>query len=96
MNFNLPAALEKFAVIAEVMGESTADLSLNDAAGMAVAAVEDLIDDCCIFDSLETLEIEEEDFPKLAKAAMTVARPLANNPRKVTEEDAIEIYNDAY
>ena len=96
MNFNLPAALEKFAVIAEVMGESTADLSLNDAAGMAVAAVEDLIDDCCIFDSLETQNIEEKDFPKLAKAAMTVARPLANNPRKVTEEDAIEIYNDAY
>ncbi len=96
MNFNLPGALEKFAVIAEVMGESTDGLSLNEAAGLAVGAVEDLIDDCGIYDSLETLDIEEEDFPKLAKAAMTVARPLENNPRRMTEEDAIEIYNDAY
>jgi alcohol dehydrogenase class IV len=28
--------------------------------------------------------------------ALTVARPLENNPRKVTKEDAIEIYTDAY
>ncbi len=96
MNFNLPGALEKFAVIAEVMGEPTDDLSLNEAAGLAVGAVENLIDDCGIYDSLETLGIKEEDFPKLAEAAMTVARPLANNPCKVTKEDAIAIYNDAY
>ena len=96
MNFNLPGALEKFAVIAEVMGVSTEGLSLNEAAGMAVGAVEDLIDDCGIYDTLETMGIEEDDFPKLAKAAMTVARPLENNPRKVTEADAIAIYNDAY
>ncbi len=96
MNFNLPGALEKFAAIAEVMGEPTDDLSLNDAAGLAINAVENLIDDCGIYDSLETLDIEEKDFPKLAKAAMTVARPLANNPRAMTEEDAIEIYNDSY
>ncbi|MBW2561479.1 MAG: iron-containing alcohol dehydrogenase, partial [Deltaproteobacteria bacterium] len=62
----------------------------------AVGAVEDLIDDCGIYDTLETLGIAEEDFPKLAQAAMTVARPLANNPRTVTEKDAIDIYNDAY
>jgi len=96
MNFNLPGALEKFAVIAEIMSVPIDGLSLNEAAGMAVGAVEDLIDDCGIYDSLETLGIAEEDFPKLAQAAMTVARPLANNPRKVTEKDAIDIYNDAY
>ena len=96
MNFNLPGALEKFAVIAEVMGVPTESLSLNEAAGMAVGAVEDLIDDCGVYDTLETMGIEEDDFPKLAKAAMTVARPLENNPRKVTEADAIAIYNDAY
>ena len=96
MNFNLPGALEKFAVIAEVMGVPTEGLSLNEAAGQAVGAVEDLIDDCGIYDTLETLGIPEEDFPKLADTAMTVARPLANNPRTVTPQDAIEIYSDAY
>jgi alcohol dehydrogenase len=35
-------------------------------------------------------------FPELAKVAMTVARPLANNPRKLTLDDAIEIYEEAY
>jgi alcohol dehydrogenase len=58
--------------------------------------VEDLIDDCGIYDSLETLGIMETDFPKLVDVAMTVARPLANNPRKITAQDALEIYNDAY
>ncbi|HPQ43351.1 MAG TPA: iron-containing alcohol dehydrogenase [Syntrophales bacterium] len=96
MNYNLPGALEKFAIIAEVMGEPTDGLSLNQAAGLAVGAVENLIDDCGIYDTLETIGIPEEDFPKLAEAAMTVARPLANNPRSVTVEDAIEIYSDAY
>lgn len=96
MNFNLPGALEKFAVIAEVMGVPTEGLTLNEAAGRAVGAVEDLIDDCGIYDSLETLGIMETDFPKLVDVAMTVARPLANNPRKITAQDALEIYNDAY
>ncbi len=96
MNFNLPGALEKFAVIAEVMGAPTEGLSLNEAAGLAVGAVEDLIDDCGIYETLETLGIVEADFPKLADTAMTVARPLANNPRMVTPQDAIEIYSDAY
>ena len=96
MNFNLPGALEKFAVIAEVMGAPTEGLSLNEAAGLAVGAVEDLIDDCGIYETLETLGIVEADFPKLADTAMTVARPLANNPRTVTPQDAIEIYSDAY
>ncbi len=96
MRFNLPGAIEKCAVIAETMGEYVDDLSLRDAAQLAVGAIEDLILDCSIYDSLETLGISPEDFPELAEIAMTVARPLANNPRRVTVADAIEIYEDAY
>jgi len=96
MSFNLPGALEKFTVIAEVMGEITDDLPLREAAYLAVEAVQSLIEDCGIYTTLEDLNIPEEDFPELAKAAMTVTRPLENNPRKVTIEDAIEIYGEAY
>jgi len=96
MEFNLPAALEKFAVIAAVMGEQTEDIPLRDAAYLAVEAVEALIEDCGIFTGLEALGIPEEDFPELAKIAMTVARPLENNPRKVSFEDAIEMYEQVY
>lgn len=96
MRFNLSGSIEKCAVIAETMGEFTDDLSLRDAAQLAVGAIEDLILDCNIYDSLETLGISPEAFPELAEIAMTVARPLENNPRKVTVADAIEIYEDAY
>jgi alcohol dehydrogenase class IV len=96
MRYNLPGAIEKLAIVAEVMGEVVVDLSSREAADMAVEAIEDLIRDCGINDTLETLGVEEEDFPELAETAMTIARPLANNPCRMTAEDAIEIYEDAY
>lgn len=95
MAFNLPAALEKFTIIAEVMGEMTEDLPLREAAYLALDAVEALIEDCGIDDKLSDFNITEKDFPELAKVALTVARPLENNPRKVTLEKAIEIYGEA-
>jgi alcohol dehydrogenase class IV len=96
MSFNLPGALEKFTIIAEAMGEIVDDMPLREAAYFAVEAVQSLIEDCGIYTTLEDLNIPEEDFPELAKVAMTVTRPLENNPRKVTIEDAIEIYGEAY
>ena len=96
MAFNLTGNLEKFAVIAEVMGEIVDDLPLREAAWQAVEAVNALIEDCGIHKTLADLDIPQEVFPELAKTAMTVARPLENNPRKMTMEDAIEIYEDAY
>ena len=96
MSFNLPGALEKFTIIAEAMGEIVDDMPLREAAYLAVEAVQSLIEDCGIYTTLEDLNIPEEDFPELAKVAMTVTRPLENNPRKVTIEDAIEIYGEAY
>lgn len=96
MAFNLPGSLEKFAVIADVMGEIIDDLPIREAAYLAVEAVQSLIEDCGVYTTLEDLNIPEEDFPELAKVAMTVTRPLENNPRKVTMEDAVEIYGEAY
>ncbi|MDD5474940.1 MAG: iron-containing alcohol dehydrogenase [Syntrophales bacterium] len=96
MRFNLPGALEKLAAIAEAMGEMVDDLSPRDAALCAVDAVEDLIFDCGVDSGMEMLGIEEDDFQELAAMAMTVARPLANNPRNISLEDAVEIYHEAF
>ena len=96
MAFNLPGAQEKFVDIAEIMGEIVDDRPLREAAYLAVEAVEALIEDCGIFTTLEELEIPEADFPELAKVAMTVARPLANNPCKMTPEEMVEIYQECY
>lgn len=95
MAFNVPAALEKFAIIAETMGEVIDNLPLREAAYLALDAVEALIEDCGVDTKLCDFNIEEKDFPELAKVAMTVARPLANNPRPVTIENAIGIYGAA-
>ncbi|NLN60295.1 MAG: iron-containing alcohol dehydrogenase [Deltaproteobacteria bacterium] len=92
MAYNLPGSLEKFTDIAEVMGEVTDNLPLREAAYLAVEAVEALIEDCGVTTRLDTLEIPETVFPDLAEVALTVARPLANNPCKMTLEDMIEIY----
>ncbi|MBN2569592.1 MAG: iron-containing alcohol dehydrogenase [Deltaproteobacteria bacterium] len=96
MRFNVSGAVEKFARIAANMGKSTEGITQQDAAAMAVEAVEELIRDCGIDTSLEKLGITREVFHKLAEAAMMVARPLENNPRTVTIEDAVAIYEDAY
>jgi alcohol dehydrogenase len=96
MAFNLPGALEKFALVAEAMGEAVEDLPVREAAYLAVEAVEALIEDCGITKTLEDFGVSRDDFPEMAKTAMTVARPLANNPRKVTPEDAVQIYAGAF
>ncbi|MFA4916019.1 MAG: iron-containing alcohol dehydrogenase [Syntrophales bacterium] len=93
--FNLPAAMEKFAVMARAMGKAVDNLSLPEAASLTVEAVETLIKNSGISATLKDLNVPERDFPELAKAAMTVTRPLENNPRKVTIEDAVEIYKQA-
>ena len=96
MSFNISGAQEKFVDIAEAMGEMVEGLPLREAAYLAVEAVNALVEDCGIQTNLEDLGISEDDFEEMAKIAMTVARPLANNPRQVTPEDAVAIYEDAF
>ena len=96
MSYNISGAQEKFVDIAEAMGEMVEGLPLREAAYLAVEAVNALVEDCGIQTNLEDLGISEDDFEEMARIAMTVARPLANNPRQVTVEDAVVIYEDAF
>ena len=96
MAFNLPAALEKFTDVAEAMGENVEGLPAREAAYLALEAVEALIEDCGIHSTLAQFGIKEKDFPALADVALTVARPLENNPRKINKDDMIAIYAQAF
>lgn len=96
MAFNLPAALEKFTDVAEAMGECVEGLPVRESAYLALEAVEALIEDCGINASLAQFGLKEKDFPALADVALNVAVPLKNNPRKITKEDMIMIYAQAY
>ncbi len=95
MAFNMPSSLEKFTDIAEAMGENVEGLPVREAAFLALDAVEALIEDCGIHDTLAQFGIKEKDFPALADVAVTVARPLENNPRKISKDDMIAIYAQA-
>jgi len=96
MAFNIPAALEKFTDVAEAMGENVEGLPVREAAYLALEAVEALIEDCGVHDTLSKFGVKEKDFPALADVAVTVARPLENNPRKLTKDDMIAIYAQAF
>ncbi len=96
MRYNILGCPSKFARMAKVFGEKVEGLSELDAAEMAVRFVERLSDDLRVPRRLRDVGIPEEAIPRLAEGAMKVTRLLANNPRKVTFEDAIAIYKSAY
>jgi alcohol dehydrogenase class IV len=92
MEFNMMGNLPKFGVIAELLGENTEGLSQREAALCAVEALRTLAEDVKIPMHLGTFGVKEKDIPQLAEGVMKVTRLLANNPRRLTLEDAQEIY----
>jgi alcohol dehydrogenase class IV len=52
--------------------------------------------DCGVPQRLSELGISRDRIPTLARAAMQVRRLLKNNPRDVSETDAVAIYQAAF
>lgn len=96
MEFNLPAAQRRFAAIARSLGETMPGLSERSLAQRAVEAVRTLSRDIGIPGSLQDLGIPRSDIPTLVEGALKVARPVENNPRVLTPEDAVQIYEKTF
>ena len=96
MRFNLMADVAKHAAIARAVGVDCTGLSDEEAARKGVEAIAALAERCGIPATLTALGIGREKVESLADAAMKVTRLLVNNPREVTREDAIAIYNELY
>ncbi len=96
MEYNVFSCPEKFAKIAEEMGEKTQGLSVKESALLAVESVKRLAKEIEMPQRLSDLGIPEIALPRMAEEAMKVARPLANNPRPVSKEDAIRIYQGVF
>jgi len=82
--------------MAKAFGEKVEGISELVGAEIAVRFVERLSDDLRVPRRLRDVGIPEDAIPRLAEAAMKVTRLLANNPRKMTLEDAVTIYKSAY
>jgi alcohol dehydrogenase class IV len=95
MKFNRPANLKKYAEIAIAMGAPVGKDD-DETAQNGVDFIDHLSEAVGIPAKLSDIGIPQEAVPRLAKAAMEVQRLLKNNPREVTEQDAIEIYNSLY
>jgi len=96
MRYNIMGCPSKFAQMAKAFGEKVEGISELVGAEIAVRYVERLSDDLRVPRRLRDVGIPEDAIPRLAEAAMKVTRLLANNPRKMTLEDAIAIYKSAY
>ena len=91
MEFNAPAALDKYVDIAKALNVYSAGMSKEEAAAAAVKAVKELSVRVGIPQHLSELGIKEEDLPVLAKAAFAdVCTP--GNPQEVTEEIILDLY----
>jgi alcohol dehydrogenase len=96
VEYNLIGSPEKYATIAEIMGYDTEGLSAREAATLTVEAIHLLNSDIGIPASLGALDIPTDDIPEMARIALTVTRPVENNPRQPSLEDVIGVYEAAF
>ena len=98
MRFNAAAAAasQQYAELAPII---TGKPAAGDTATTTAALVRDLetlIGELELPATLAAMNIEASALPMLAADAMLQQRLLVNNPREVTEADALEIYQAAY
>jgi len=95
MEFLLPTAPEKFARIAELMGESVESLSLYEAAKKSVEAVIGLMKNINTPNGLRAFGVKKENLPILAMETLKIRRLLEGNPRPVAKEDLENLFRRA-
>jgi len=92
--FNLIGNVDRFAEIAEAMGENIEGLSARDAADVCLEAISKLSADVGIPSGLSALNVKESDLALMAGNAKKDACQFTN-PRTATLEQVIQIYKDA-
>ncbi len=96
IEFNASAAEDLYAELAPLLVK---DLKAGDAASLTkqlVAELSALSPRCKLPTRLRDAGVPEDMLPQLAKDAMLQQRLLVNNPRELTEADALAIYRKAY
>ncbi|MBD2757804.1 iron-containing alcohol dehydrogenase [Spirosoma validum] len=95
MEFNIPAAVSRYAQVALSLG---CERGKDDAetAAKGVQKINELIRECGIPARLRDVNIPKEAIPQMADDALKITRLLKNNPREITRDDAIAIYTAAY
>ena len=95
MRFNCPACVKRYAEVALACGVEPGATD-EETAMRGVEFVTSLSKECGIPTTLTEIGIPHSAVAHMAKAAMDVQRLLKNNPREVTEKDAVDIYESLY
>jgi alcohol dehydrogenase len=95
MEYNLPAAPKRYADVAIALG---CERQLDDetTARKGIEKIKYLIAECDVPARLSEVGIPKDAIQQMAVDALKIQRLLKNNPRHISEEDAINIYEVAY
>ena len=94
-NLEVETAAAQYAELAPILLPGKSFASASAAAGALLAELEAIIDDVKLEKQLRQVGISHNHLPMLAKDAMNQQRLLVNNPREVTYDDALRIYEQA-
>ncbi len=95
IEFNMPAAENRYADIAVAMG-AKAEKNITMLARSGVALIRHIIKHCNLPSKLSQLNVPENKLPEMADAAASIQRLLKNNPIEITRKEALQIYQQAF
>lgn len=96
LRFNLPAAISEYAELGRLIDPNLATASDEHAAAQFVERIIALVRAMPFAKNLSEAGVPKDAVVQLAEDAVKQQRLLVNNPRTVTLEDAIELYQAAF
>jgi len=97
MEFNLMTTPDRFARIAELMGEKTEGLSQRGAARKSIDAVEKLGTDIGLPQRLRDIGVKKDQIPKFVDILFTTnVRRVKTNVPPVSRDDAAKMYESIW
>ena len=96
VDYNKIGNLNKYAQIAQAMGENIEGLLAYQTAEKLVTSLNRLLELLSIPNKISAYGASREDIPMLVEGGMKVSRLFVPNPRNLTEEDVKNIYTVAF
>jgi alcohol dehydrogenase class IV len=96
LRFNMISNLKKFGRLGALLCPHETAKDDRRLAEAGVQYLDDLVSELKLPRTLRELKVPQEAIPRMAEGVMKVTRLLANNPRKITLEDAIAVYQSVY
>ena len=96
LEYNAIANLSKHAIIAETLGESITGLSLREAAFASAVAFKKLLTDLDMPTCIKDVGVTKDMIPTIAQNVFKSTAHVARNPRKVTQDGMVRLFEEAY